>query len=82
MGRLPAIPENMNCINSSWEGRYPFVTAQAFPNASHEAGEDGSNVVMSKESNPFCEVAVSVCLLGGDCEAGPLCTGERLSDPE
>ena len=38
--------------NSSWEGRYPCVTFQAFPSSSHEAGAVGSKFVRSNDSKP------------------------------
>lgn len=45
-------PIIMNCISSSVEGAYPFVTSHIFPNASHDAGEVGSKVDISKFSSP------------------------------
>lgn len=51
-------PIIMNCINSSVEGAYPFVTSHILPNASHDAGEVGSNVDISKLSSPACVVAL------------------------
>lgn len=48
-----------NCMSSSVDGRYPFVTCHIFPSASHSAGEVKSNVEELKLSIPGLFVFVT-----------------------
>lgn len=48
------------CISSSCDGVYPFVTAHAFPNLSHDDASVGLKAVKSNAFNPasFCREPV------------------------